>query len=132
MKKNSRKILPSFVLTAVLVIAGGFSDGMNAQAKSMAMDSDLVPSQTMHIVSNKSVLSQDMPVDNSLKPCCVDRRGGATAIQASAFNQDMKISALGLIENNLDNNFVFGYKVSELSSASPPRPDVLSSVLKKE
>ncbi|EKD46528.1 MAG: hypothetical protein ACD_67C00196G0001, partial [uncultured bacterium] len=49
MIKISRKILPSFILTAVLAIAGGFSDGMVASAKTVAMNEGMnMQNQPMH------------------------------------------------------------------------------------
>lgn len=132
MKRILQKILPSFLLTAILVIAGGFFDGMSAQAKTLSMAENMVPGQMMHIMSNGPVLHQAMPMDNTLKPCCENKQGGASAIQTATPNQNIKIVSIGFADHILNNNFVFEHKITELSSASPPRPDVLSSVLKKE
>lgn len=129
----SRKILPIFMLTAILMIVGGFSDGMIVSAKTLAMNDGMqAQNQMMHSLESDSILHESAPLGNSLKPCCEDKQGGASAIQASVFNYDVKILSTDSSENILDNNSVFKNKLTELSSASPPRPDVLSSILKKE
>lgn len=133
MLNNSRKVLSSFLLAAILVIAGGFSDGMIVSAETLPINDGMhVQNQIMHDVESDSVLHESMPLGNSLKPCCEDKQGGASAIQASTFRQDDKISSTNSLENISDNNSVFENKLTELSSVSPPRPDVLSSILKKE
>ena len=137
MIKISRTILPSFLLAVILLIAGGFSDGMIASAAMGPMDENIyVPSgQTMHEigkVTTTTSVRQDAPFHNSLKPCCENKQGGASAIQASTFNQNVKFSPLGSTEGVTDSNSIFEHKILELSSASPPKPDILSSVLKRE
>ncbi|HAR99568.1 MAG TPA: hypothetical protein DEA89_03705 [Candidatus Moranbacteria bacterium] len=132
-KKISRKILPSFLLAAILVIVGGFSDGMVASAEMNSMDNNITLNQTMHSVNTVNVIiHQDETTDNNaLKPCCENKQGGASAIQASTFNQNIKFSSLGT-ETVIDPNYIFQYKLIELSSASPPKPDIISSVFLKE
>lgn len=134
MVKTFRKILPSFLLTAIIVIAGGFSDGMMANAKMGSMNADLLMQGEMtHYMANGPIMhSQDEPANNSLKPCCQDKQGGASATQSSIFSQGIKFLAIDSAEVAFDNNSVFKNTLTGLSSASPPRPDVLFSVLKKE
>ncbi|EKE19978.1 MAG: hypothetical protein ACD_8C00070G0001 [uncultured bacterium] len=134
MKKMFRKILPSFLLTAIIVISGGFADGMMANAQMGSMNANLYMSGEMtHYVANGPILhQQDVPAGNSLKPCCQDKQGGASAVQTSIFSQGVKFLAIDSAQVAFDNNSVFKNTLTELSSASPPKPDVLFSVLKKE
>ncbi|HBT45582.1 MAG TPA: hypothetical protein DEA43_01700 [Candidatus Moranbacteria bacterium] len=122
MKKITRKTLSSFLLiVAILLIAGGFSDGMIASADMNSMEDSSI------------VLHQSVPVnDNALKPCCEDKQGGASAIQFSVFTQNIKFLPLGFAENISGSNSIFEHKIIELSSASPPKPDIISSVFLKE
>lgn len=129
-----RKILPSFLLTVIIVIAGGFADGMMANAEMSPMNANsYVSGEMTHFISNGPILhQQDAPADNSLRPCCKDKQGGASAVQTSIFSQGVKFLAIDSAQVAFDNNSVFKNTLTELSSASPPRPDVLFSVLKKE
>lgn len=128
-----RKILSSLLLAAILVIVGGFSDGMIASAAMNSVDNDITLNQTMHSVDTINVIMhQDETTDNNaLKPCCENKQGGASAIQSSTFNQNIKFFPLGT-ENVIDPNYIFQYKLIELSSASPPKPDIISSIFLKE
>lgn len=133
MIKNFRKFLPNLLLTAILLIAGGFSDGMVAEAKMSSMNDGMqMPVQTAHFVNKKIVLSQNEPRSNSLKPCCENKQGGASAVQAADFDQVLKISLNGFSDSVSSDNFVSNHRIIDYSSASPPKPDILSSVLKKE
>jgi len=121
-KKISRKFLPSLLLAAILMIAGGFFDGMAVSADMNSIDSGAL-----------TVLHQNIPNnDNALKPCCEDKQGGASAIQFSAFTQNIKLLPLGSTEDVSGSNSIFEHKILELSSASPPKPDIISSVFLKE
>lgn len=121
MKKISRKLLSSLILTAIILIAGGFFEGMVASADMSSIEDSL------------TILHQSAPVsDNALKPCCEDKQGGASAIQFSAFTQNIKFLSLGFTENVSGSNSIFEHKIVELSSASPPKPDIISSVFLKE
>lgn len=133
MNKLRRKILPVFVLTAIILIAGGFSDGAAAQAKMIAMnDSANASNQIMHFVDKAVSLNGNLPVSNSLRPCCENRQGGTSAIQSSVFDQGVKLSATDFSDTVSNNDYSFNQKIIGYSSASPPKPDVLSSILKKE
>ncbi|KKP97792.1 MAG: hypothetical protein UR99_C0006G0021 [Candidatus Moranbacteria bacterium GW2011_GWD2_36_12] len=146
-QKISRNFLSSFLLAAILLVASGFSDGTIALASNRqdvsssrsgsaamnSMDNNITLDQTMHAVTGAvMIMHQDETSDNNaLKPCCEDKQGGASAIQSSAFNQNIKFFPLGT-ETIIDPNYIFQYKLIELSSASPPKPDIISSVLLKE
>lgn len=135
MIKISRKILPGILTTALLVIAGGFSDGMIASASMNGSMMNEFGGQNQTMVSyhqNRTALAQGMPMDNTLKPCCQDKQGNALAVANSAFSQNMKSLMIGFVDYFSNTNYVFEHKISQLSSASPPKPDILSSVCLKE
>lgn len=139
MKKKLQNFFPSLLLTAIILIAGGFSDGMIVSAKDnpivpvVNIGNDCTLSQTVHYYSSETVVvNPDVPAKNSLKPCCENVQGAASAIQSQAFNQGARLMALHSARAAFDNNSVFENTLKGQSRACPPKPDILSSVLKKE
>ncbi|MEI7890810.1 MAG: hypothetical protein WCI36_02475 [bacterium] len=122
-----RKISAYFVLFAILFVAAGFSDGMISSVKASSNDDSMMISD-----GGSTMIDQTMPMDNSLKPCCESKQGNASATSTSMFNQNIKMLSLGAVAAVSGSDSIFEHKVLELSESSPPRPDILSSVLKRE
>ena len=131
MKKILKKIVPTLILSAMIVLVGGFCDGLIASAQ-MGTDASKV-SQAMDAVQTLSAMQQqDLPAANALMPCCVGAHSATPTTQVNNYNAGVRFTAIDSALAAPDSNSSFENKISQLSDPSPPRPDILSSVLKLE
>ena len=132
MKKMLKKIVPILVLSAVIILVGGFFDGPKSSAQ--ITDKALLGG---HVIDGDRgamivVTEEQAPLNNSLMPCCENRHSATPTTEGVNFNASVKFAAMDLASIVPNSNLFFENKISDISGTSPPKPDVLSSVLKRE
>ena len=134
MKKLLKKIMPVIILSALIVLIGGFCDGLIASAQTSRTGSVNMDQMMATVAVSSSIMHQDaLPMDNNaLMPCCSDRHSATPTTQVNNFNAGMKFAVMDCAQaaSNLDS--FFQQKIGDISDLSPPKPDILSSVLKRE
>jgi hypothetical protein len=135
--KLRKKITSVFLSLALLSVVAGFCDALFVSSASASMNIKAMAANDgqMHYMPSALLLrsaDKAIPMENSLKPCCTDKHAGAPTTETSDFNVGTKILATNIAVATPNLTSFFENKLKDYSDASPPKPDVLSSVLRLE
>jgi len=101
MKKFSRKILPSFLLAAAVLVVGGFFDGMMASAQ-VGMQTNAPVMRTIRCVAQNQEIQKTLPLSgDTLMPCCIEKHDNSGTIVPSEIQQRVKFSQV-LMSKQID------------------------------
>jgi hypothetical protein len=131
-RKISRKIIPSLFVAVLLLVVGGFCDGLVAEAspnlaKFRAMDASHCGNE------NNSISKKSGPIGGGLMPCCIGTNHDNSTTVLPDITSGKTNFSKAMIPAMMDGNFQdIDQKLYLSSSLSPPKPDILSSVCRLE
>lgn len=129
MKYLNRKFAPVFVASILLLVVGGFCGVQIAGAASMNM----VGGENCGGSGNaKTGIGKNIPLGNSVAPCCVQRHDNAETIVPTVSSEKVKFSPVVAAESVAINPTIVQQKTYLSSSSPPPKAEILSSVVKME
>lgn len=136
--KLRKKITAIFLGLALLGVVAGFCDSwissVNAAGNSDTMYNMMNNSGVEYTKSFANTLRMVStgPMSDALSPCCVDRHAATPSLETFKFTAGAKLAYLNNIANTTNNTAFLENKLQGYSDSSPPAPDVLASVLKRE
>gem|GEM_PF-3230300 len=134
MMKVSRKILPSFLLAAAILLVGGFFDGMMASAQ-VGMQMNAPMTQTIRCVAQNQDqgIQETLPLgNNTLMPCCLEKHDNSGTIVPSEIQQRVKFSQVLMTQQVQCASKAIGQKIYPSSPSPPPEAENISSTVKIE
>ena len=131
MIKFSRKILPSFLLAAVIVIAGSFFDGLIASAQNNMAD-DMLVAQPIHCNAQNQEVQKTSPTGNTLMPCCIERHDNSGTIIPAATQERVKFSQALMTQQVVCATKAIEQKIYPSSPSPPPEAENISCTVKIE
>lgn len=126
MKRISKKILPSFLLAAAILLVGGFFDGMMASAQiDMQMNTPVL--RTIHCVAQNKEIQKTIPLgDNTLMPCCIEKHDNSGTIVPSEIQQRVKFSQVLMNQQVYYAAKAVEQKIYPSSPSPPPEAENIS------
>lgn len=124
----------SFILSALLVVVGGFCYGLTAKAAMENMHAGMAAiSQNCHGQHGQEIAQKNVPLkSDSVMPCCVDRHDGVPSVETTNFSGITKFATVQMFQDSTSEISLVENKLKTSSDSSPPKPDKLSSVLRLE
>jgi len=131
MQYSRKKITAAFVLVAMLTLISGVCYGTFASA-SMTNDGSMPMMDSLHCGGQTAVLRQAVPMGDAVMPCCIDRHDNVPTTLPVSLNSSVHFSGILTVLMSADSVSYGEQKTFASSSSPPPRPDELSSLMKKE
>ncbi len=131
MKMNFRKILTGVVLSAIVLVVGGFCGETMVQTSSQKM-TEMVEVTDAHCGSIEwSAVKNRAPVSNNVMPCCMEKHDNSAVFTPVASNERIKFQQVPIVRQAVFVAQLISQK-AYASSPSPPEPGILSSNIRLE
>ena len=131
MNKILRKFLPSFLLAAIIVIAGVFYDEMTASAQgNIQINAPMI--EMVHCSVEDQEVQKTSPADNSLLPCCIERHDNSGTVLPAPLQERVKF-VQSLMTQQIDHaSNAIDQKIYPSSPSPPLEAESISSTVKIE
>lgn len=139
MQLKRKQFTALFVLISLITLTSGLCYGDDASAymddstTSMHISADGCNVSEAEPVQPKNVQTEkNIPISDTVLPCCVDRHNNVSILQASEIKDKTNFSDISAIPTAEIIVPVIERKTYISSVSPPPKPDILSSVVKIE
>jgi hypothetical protein len=130
MKKKFKKILTGIMLSAIVLVVGGFCSAPMAGASSSEMNG-MVEVSDVHCGSADHLAKNKAPISDAMMPCCVEKHDNSSVFTPVVLNEKIKFEQVSIAEQPVLLAQTINQK-TYASSSSPPEPDLLFSSVRLE
>jgi hypothetical protein len=131
MKIVKKKFTASFILLSMFLMVSGFCFA----DFSMAAMNPVVSGEQMdmsHCSGSGNTINKNTQNSNTIMPCCVDRHDGSGTSLPTVLNEKINFEAVDASQNFYVANLSGEKYLFSSSSGPPPKPDLLSCLIKIE
>ncbi len=131
MQKLKRKFLAGFILSATVLVVGGFCDAPMTQATSPEM-AGMVEIREAHCgAESQLIIDNNIPVRDTIMPCCLEKHDNSEIVTPSALNEKVKFQQVPSVYREV-HSLEAVTQQTYVSSSSPPEPNIFSSCARLE
>lgn len=130
MIKLFQKILPSLMLTVIIVVVGGFVDGKMASAQNVQMSMPMM--SPVHCNQSNKEIQNGLPINNTFMPCCVERHDNSGTVIPDFIYGKIKFSQSLMTEQVVCASKAIEQKIYPSSPSPPFQAENISSTIKIE
>lgn len=144
MSKISKKISSVILLSSLLLILGGFCNALIASAsvqqytpsiQEVVVSSDNIvdcSSENNAVDDNEKVVEKAKPINNTLMPCCVERKNNSDTLIPAALQDRVKFAPSMMTEQVILADNAVEQKIYPSSPSPPHEAENISCTVKLE
>jgi hypothetical protein len=134
MRKVYQKIFSSLILSATVLVVGGFCGApmVGATLPEMKGTKSMTEITDVHCGSTEKVAAgNSAPVSDAVMPCCVEKHDNSSVFTPVAPNEKIKFEQISIAQQSVLLVQSINQK-TYASSSSPPEPKIFSSCARLE